>query len=304
MSTVSIHKGKSRRDNTRRSLELIAGDIAKHLSSRQVIIKPNIVCYWRPLASTHIDHLRGILDYLSAICSGKVLIAESAPLNTRAGFRALGYEALVREYSVELVDLDDGPFHKRSIRDEAGNPISVRVSSVLVNKANYIISAAKLKTHDSVIATLSIKNAVMGSVSQRDKKKVHQGFLQTNLNIARLAQYVWPDLGVIDGYIGMEGDGPSEGTPVHVGVSIASTDALAADAVGCRVMGIDAKDIGYLSACAERGKGCIDLSRTRIVGCPVSECVIPFRLHREVSAQYGWKEENRITRTAPDLSRD
>ncbi|MGW8272651.1 MAG: DUF362 domain-containing protein [Thermodesulfovibrionales bacterium] len=295
MPDIAIHKGERRRDNTLRSLKLIGREIEHDLSSRQVVIKPNMVCPSSALASTHVDQLRGILDYLSTIYPRKVLIAESSPFDTREGFRTLGYDALLEEYPVKLVDLNDGPFEVRSILDKEGRPIDVRVSAILMDKTNYIISAAKLKTHDTVIVTLSVKNAVMGSIWQGDKKKVHQGFAQTNQNIARVAEAVWPDLGVIDGHEGMEGDGPSDGTPLHVGVSIAGTDALSADAVGCRVMGVDARDVGYLASCAERGLGCIDMSQIRIIGNPVDECIIPFRLHRRVSEQYGWKSEKRLS---------
>ena len=86
------------------------------------------------------------------------------------------------------------------------------MSSPLLDRNNYLISAAKLKTQDTVVVTLSIKNMVMGSIYARDKIMVHQGYKYTNRNLAEMAGLVWPDLAVVDGLTGMEGNGPEDRT--------------------------------------------------------------------------------------------
>lgn len=69
------------------------------------------------------------------------------------------------------------------------------------------------KTHDLVIATLSLKNMAVGSL--RTKSACHAGYRGTNLNLYKLAPYVAPHLAVIDGYQGMEGNGPVSGDRVE-----------------------------------------------------------------------------------------
>jgi len=64
------------------------------------------------------------------------------------------------------------------------------------------------------MVSLSIKNLAMGSIFRNDKKTVHQGISEINMFIADIAEQVWPDLAVIDGSEGMEGDGPSSGQAV------------------------------------------------------------------------------------------
>ncbi len=152
---------------------------------------------------------------------------------------------------------------------------------------SYRISAAKLKTHDAVVVTLSIKNMAMGSVLMPDKVKIHQGIKQTNLNIAKLAGLVRPDLAVIDGLEGMEGNGPCRGDPINVGVAISSTDPMAADRVACEVVGVDFSRVGYLNFCKELGEH--DMEGLEIVGDPLRECIKPFKLHSRVEDQYRWK---------------
>jgi hypothetical protein len=77
--------------------------------------------------------------------------------------------------------------------------------------------------------------------------------------IADLAGVLRPHLAIVDGTVGMEGLGPSAGEPKPLDVVLASADALAADAVACRLMGIDAHHVPHLRMAAERGYGQIQL---------------------------------------------
>jgi uncharacterized protein (DUF362 family) len=289
MPRVSLIKGDDRREITRHSLELIADDIKKGLGSKQPIIKPNFVSSTIQLASSHVDQIRGILDFLTSFYHGKIIIAEAACYDTIKAYKNFGYMRLPDEYNVELIDLNIGPYETVSITGRDNKPIAVKVSSLLLDKNNYLISAAKMKTHDSVVVTLSVKNMAVGSIVGQDKKDVHQGVRNTNLNIAGLARNVWPDLAVIDGFEGMEGDGPTGGDPVLLNVALASTDALAADRVACEIMGVEFHSVGYLHYCAERGLGEADLDKIEVLGERVTDCVRPFRLHHAVEEQYAWK---------------
>ena len=175
------------------------------------------------------------------------------------------------------------------IEDFMGRPLLIKVAEILKNQDNYRISSARLKTHDTVVVTLSVKNMAMGSVLLPDKVKVHQGIRQINLNIARLAKHAWPDLAVIDGLEGMEGEGPNSGSSIHVGIALASNDPLAADRVACGIMGVDASRVGYLNHCATAALGEFDMERIEIVGTPLEECIKRFRLHSTLEEQYKWK---------------
>ena len=126
----------------------------------------------------------------------------------------------------------------------------------------YLISAARMKNSGGVVVTLSLKNVVMGApinhykqknvTDRNEKQKVHSWRGKWNrkgqtINMFLISQMgIYPDLAVIDGVVGMEGDGPVQGTPVEHGVAIASTDFLAADRLGVELMGYDYNLMKYL----------------------------------------------------------
>ena len=289
MPRVSLIKGKDRREPVRRSLELIAPDILAGLGSRQPVIKPNLVSPTIQLASSHVDQMRGILDFLTTVYHGTVVIAAASCYDTKEAYTNFGYHDLIREYDVRLVDLNDGPFETVSIPGSGDKALKFRIAGLLLDGGTYVISAAKMKTHDTVVVSLSVKNLAMGSVFTGDKKSVHQGIKETNRYIAGIAEHIWPDLSVIDGFEGMEGDGPTRGDPVSLGVAISSADALAADRVACEIMGVDFHRVGYLHYCEEQGLGEGDLNKIVVLGEQMSHCIRPFRLHQAVHEQYAWK---------------
>ena len=98
-----------------------------------------------------------------------------------------------------------------------------------------------------------------------DKRKYHTGIRQTHYNMLLTAQKLRPNWGValLDGYEGMEGNGPSSGTPVPSRIAIASTDYIAADRVGVECMGINPAWPGYLNYCGQLGLGNYDIAQDR-----------------------------------------
>jgi uncharacterized protein (DUF362 family) len=178
------------------------------------------------------------------------------------------------------------------------------MSRLLLDPNSFLISAARLKTHDLVVATLSLKNIVVGapikdpgfSFSKRgmpgaktDKPIVHGGGIRgINYNLFALAQRLHPHLAVIDGYEGMEGHGPTRGTAVQHRVCVVGTDWLAADRVAVELMGIDFAKIGYLNYCAQAGLGEGDLKKIEIVGEPVARHVKAYKLAPNIAEQLLW----------------
>jgi uncharacterized protein (DUF362 family) len=208
---------------------------------------------------------------------------------------------------VKLVDLDQEPIEAVHVFDERDfRPHPVRMSSPLLDPNSYVISVARMKTHDRVVATLSLKNIILGAPikdlgfqwgrnskagTKNDKPIVHgSGFRGLNYNLFALAQRMAPDLAVIDGFEGMEGNGPVGGTPVDHRVCVASTDWLAADRVAVELMGIDYAKVGYLNYCGKAGLGEDDLSRIEVVGEPIARHVKPYRLSDNIDKQLVWMQ--------------
>jgi uncharacterized protein (DUF362 family) len=207
---------------------------------------------------------------------------------------------------VKLVNLDQEAFEVVHAIDQNNmRPHAVRVARLLLDRKNhFIISAAKTKTHDVVVATLSLKNIVLGapikSVQFRwgpnnkpgvtsDKPIVHgNGYHGTHYNLYTLAPKLHPHLAVIDGFQGMEGNGPISGTPVDHRIAITSLDWLAADRVGVALMGIDLAKVAYLNFCATAGMGETDLTKIEILGEKVANHVRKYRLADNIDQQLEW----------------
>ncbi len=71
---------------------------------------------------------------------------------------------MARKYSVKLIDLDNQEVERVHVFDAKDlRPHPVRMSKLLLDPNHFIISAAKLKTHDQVVTTLSLKNIIVGA---------------------------------------------------------------------------------------------------------------------------------------------
>jgi len=318
--SVSLTTGNDRADMAFRALHPFAKEIRQAIGNRRIILKPNNVLIYVPLACTHADTLEGILEFLKSINKlNNVIIAESsASGSTLEGFDNYGYNSLLSKYPVKLVDLDSEAFQILYVTDEKDfRPHAVKVSSLILDhRLNYIVSVGRMKTHNTVGASLSLKNIVLGSPikdhgftlynedkrfstlatpsqpgSVSYKRLLHgNGFHAVNFNIAMLARQLYPDLAVIDGYEGMEGNGPTLGTPVDHRICVASQDWLAADRVGIELMGIDFARIGYLNFCSTMGLGTTDLQKINITGESLKDHIINYRLPDNIERQGAWEE--------------
>ncbi len=317
VSTVSITTGDDRADMAFRALKPFSEEIKRSIGSRRVVLKPNNVLIYVPLACTHADTLQGILEFLKSIRKiNNVIIAESsASGSTLEGFDNYGYYRLLSKYPVKLVNLDTEAYENMYVIDEKDfRPHLVKVSRIITDPASYVVSVARMKTHNTVVASLSLKNIVFGSpikdigftlynedirFSQKAqaskqgsvsyKRFLHgSGFHAVNYNMAILARTLHPELAVIDGYEGMEGNGPTVGTAISHKVCVASTDWLSADRVGAELMGIDFSKIGYLNHCVKMGLGNADLNAMKIIGERIEDHRLNYKLPDNYEKQISW----------------
>ncbi len=300
---VALVHGDSRRKNVCDALVKIDDQIQARLKHKKtVVIKPNGVNSSNQLASTHVDALAGILDYLEPRFHGPIVIAESSADDTLDVFENFKYNELAKErraQNVSLVDLNrEGKYETIPLVDFDLHITPARLAARLLDPDAFVISSAMLKTHNTVVATMSIKNMVLGAplrsspgeTQWNDKRKYHVGVRQTHYNMLLTAQKLRPHWGaaVIDGYEGMEGEGPTDGKAVPSRLAIASTDYIAADRVGLEVMGINPDWVGYLRYCAETGLGQYDLSKIDVVGATIASVGKKYQLHPDIERELKW----------------
>jgi uncharacterized protein (DUF362 family) len=157
----------------------------------------------------------------------------------------------LREYTGAL----DGNFVDLNVDDVERVPLKTRASRLkelyLPKTAlgvDFLVSMPKLKTHHWAGVTLSLKNMfgiVPGSCYGWPKNVLHwAGIDRAILDINAAAR---PDFAIVDGIVGMEGNGPIQGTPKPAGVIVLGDDPVAVDATCCRVMGLIPERVKYLS---------------------------------------------------------
>jgi uncharacterized protein (DUF362 family) len=176
---------------------------------------------------------------------------------------------------------------------------------MMLDPDSYIVSVARMKTHDRVFATLSLKNVVFGAPIKDNgfsfdpsskhgtttyKPILHGGgFRGINYNLYAMSLQLHPHLAIIDGFEGMEGNGPNDGTPVDHKVCIAGLDWLSVDRVGIELMGIDFANVGYLNFCNQTGMGIGDLSKIQIIGEAINDHKKTYKLSDNFKDQVIWK---------------
>ncbi len=295
MVRVGLARGDESYETVKKALDLISEDVQVS-DDRPVLIKPNMVSPSVELCATPVGAVRATMDFLQEKGVNKFTIGEGTALNgdTMGGFERYGYFSLREEYDVQFLDLNQDDSMMFEALDDTLEPARIRLSKSLFD--SYLVSVGRMKTHNQVIATLSIKNIAIGSIRNEDRhsRSRHEPQPGTfsheprslNLSIARSNQTLSPDLAVIDGIVGMEGSGPVNGTPVSSGVALASTEPLGVDLVGTELMGLDWRTIGYLWYLSYLK----DLSPEdiEVVGENVSECITRYETHEALPWQLGW----------------
>ena len=312
-SDVSFKTGKDRREMVYQSLKPFRKEVEKAISDKQVVIKANAGVLKPEYAkySTHADHLRGILDFLKEIHDKQVIITEgcaTTKTSVLVGFENYGYLPLEKEYNVRFVDANDQPYTLQWIRTARHHPQAINIIDLYSDPDVFLISAARMKTHDCVLGTYSLKNVVMGSPvchyrkkgkeQENEKWRMHGG---TGNNGGRELSYnmflvalrgVRPDLSVIDGVEAIEGNGPWWGEIIEHGVVVSSTDFVAADRLCVELMGIEAKYMKYLEWCEDAGMGNFVLSKINVKGSNFRDHIIKYKLHENIDKQIEWIHEN------------
>ncbi len=290
-SKVALSRGGHRSANIEAALRLIENEI--DLDGKQnLFIKVNFVSTQNQLAATHVDAVRPLLKFLRERYDGKITIGESTLGPADAGYEKFGYLGLIKEFGVELVDLNQGEWELVELYDSALHPMKVHFARQIID-SDYRIVIGPAKTHDTVVATLSIKNLAMGalSFSHGDKRRMHQGYPAHNLNLYLLTAAYPPQLSIIDGFIAMEGNGPVSGEPVEWGVAVASCDYVAADCLVAQLMGFAVPEIGYLWYCQRKGLGPGDMDNMEILGANPEGCYHRFRPHSTYQQQRHWRDQ-------------
>lgn len=271
-STVAIVKGERGHEPVFKALDLI--DYKSCLSGyKKALIKVNFITTktWDTGATTDPIVVEAIIRKLKDLPL-EIFVVESDATMTNAdkAAEATGMKEMCQQNGIEFLNL-------RYQKEKVKIPIpgcetlgSITVPKIITESA--VISAAKLKTHMATKVTLGMKN-MFGLMPDKFKAKFHaKGISSVIIDINTVIK---PALTVIDGFVAMEGRGPTDGTPVKMDLIIAGKDVVATDATAARVMGFDPKEISHIRRAGEKGLGNID--NIEIVGSKIEEVTKEFK---------------------------
>lgn len=226
------------------------GVTEKEIRGKRVLLKPNLV---EPHAeSAHINTHPLVIQAAAAaflsLGAAEVAVGEGAG-HRRDALLVLeesGLAQVLADDRLPYFDLNTGPVFSTANTTNWSKLPSLTLPQAL-RRADLVVSVAKMKTHHWAGVTLSMKNlfgVMPGAVYGWPKNVLHwAGVQQCILDITAAVK---PDFAIVDGVVGMEGDGPIMGDPVSSGVLVMGRNPVAVDATSARIMGIDPEKIDYL----------------------------------------------------------
>ena len=253
-------------------------EFALPLKDKTVFLKANLVGHDpNGFINTHPAVIAAARESFLKLGAARVLIGDGPALDrdTQAILESVRLTEFTGKLGRDFCDLN--------IDDVERVPLETRASLLkelylpkTVLGADFFVSVPKLKTHHWAGVTLSMKNLfgiVPGSCYGWPKNILHwAGIDRSILDINAAAR---PDFVIVDGILGMEGNGPIQGIPKHSGVLLFGDDPVAADSTACRVMGLRPEKIDYLSR-AGTMLGHVEVSKIQQLGESIAAVRTPF----------------------------
>lgn len=268
-------------------LEPFGGMAAFVRPGQRVLIKPNLLAGKEPAkaVTTHPEIVRQVI-LLAQAAGGSVSVGDSPGIGKpETVARKCGILQVVTETGARFAPFlesvpvggRDGSFHHLEVARE-------------VLDAEVLINLPKLKTHQMMGFTGAVKN-LFGVVVGMRKARLH---LQAGadpaffaLMLLELAERFPPALSIMDGVVGMEGNGPGSGDPVQVGALLASPHPLALDTVATALVGLPARQVWPQRVARETGRRGSRLEEVVVIGPPLAS-LRPQRFRPAPSSDIGF----------------
>jgi len=249
------------------------------LSGKRVVLKPNLVEYHKDkVINTNPLVVAAVIELCRREGAAEVTVAEGPGhwRNVEYLVSASGLGDVLRHYKVPFVDLNhDEPVKTPNLGRLTG--LEFLYISRTIATADVVISLPKLKTHHWAGTTLSLKNlfgTVPGICYGWPKNELHWRGIDNS--IVDIALTRTPELAIVDGIVGMEGDGPLNGSPKALGALIMGCDLLAVDATCCRLMQLDPERIRYLCLGYQKKLGRLKSQQIPQLGEEIEKMSQPF----------------------------
>jgi uncharacterized protein (DUF362 family) len=219
----------------------------------RVVLKPNFVEYDPgSVVNTHPRVVAGAVEAIRRMGAESVTVAEGPGhrRDTEYVAAASGLLEALRAVDAPFADLNVAPATPYALRSFYSSLDALWIPTLLQD-ADIVVSMPKMKTHHWAGVTLSLKNCfgcLPGRVYGWPKNALH--WVGIDNAIVDVAGAIRPSYAIIDGIVGMQGNGPIDGDPIASGVLVFGDDPVATDTVTARMMGMDPVKIPYLNEAA------------------------------------------------------
>jgi uncharacterized protein (DUF362 family) len=239
------------------------------VKGKRIVLKPNLVEFDpKGVINTDPAVIEAAIGSFRSLGAREVVVAEGPGHRRDSEYllTASGIYDVINEHRVRYVDLNTDDVRRTKLRSSFTNLRELYLPETLFN-ADLLVSMPKLKTHHWAGVTLSLKNmfgVVPGSVYGWPKNALHWAGIHGSILDINSSLPI-PQFAIVDGVVGMEGNGPLQGQAKQSGVLILGDDLVAVDAIAARLMTIEPRKIEYLEI-ADRFLGNISHDRIELVG--------------------------------------
>ncbi|MFP4170053.1 MAG: DUF362 domain-containing protein [Methanomassiliicoccales archaeon] len=249
------------------------------------VIKPNI-CNdndWTTGVTTCPFLIEEMVDFLRDNGVEDITLAEGSLIgqDTMTNFQEVGLTDMAERRGLRLIDLNRDEQVPLKVEDPHTFQ-EIEVARTVVD-AEYLVNMPVMKTHVCTTVTLGMKN-LKGVISDKWKRKFHFNGLEGA--IADLGSIVSPDLNLVDGLVGMQGQGPLTGTRADARVLVSAKDLLTTDATCCRIMGFDPSEVEHVSDLASTRDVDLKTFEPGLVGTPIQELGISYDPPADLLEEY------------------
>ena len=248
------------------------------IKDKTVLLKPNLVGL-DPLGvmNTHPAVIGATRECFLRLGASQVLIGDGPAMDrdTEAILESVRLREFTGPLARAFVDLNVDDVLCVPLKTHASRLKELYLPKTVLG-VDFLVSMPKLKTHHWAGVTLSLKNMfgiVPGSCYGWPKNVLHwAGIDRAILDINAAAR---PDFAIVDGIVGMEGNGPIQGMPKSSGVLVFGSDPVAVDATCCRIMGLIPERVKYLSG-AGTLLGHVKSNKIQQLGESITSVRMPF----------------------------
>jgi len=253
------------------------------IKDKTVLLKPNLVGLDpQGVMNTHPVVIAATRESFLKMGAARVLIGDGPAMDrdTQAILESVRLREFTGQLGRDFCDLNIDDVERVELKTRASRLKELFLPKTVLG-ADFFVSMPKLKTHHWAGVTLAMKNLfgiVPGSCYGWPKNVLHwAGIGNSILDINAVAR---PDFVIVDGILGMEGNGPIQGTAKAAGVLLFGDDMVATDATACRVMGLRPEKIDYLAK-AGTMLGHLEAGKIKQLGEPVAAVRTEFGVVKE-----------------------